>query len=94
MSKYVVNKEKEHFRALSEDLNTTWNQGYISALANYEIITEEEFDELMEFMQPGWVEYHATMINKIVEEIKCKYPQSLTTRTLKKVLKTLTIFKY
>jgi len=41
------------YRICKEDFNQTWVEGYLSALADAGIITEDQFDEYMEILSPS-----------------------------------------
>jgi len=92
MSKYVVEKEKRHLEQL--DLSeTAWVEGYISAIRNYGIITENEFDELLEFVKPGWLE-NSAKINAAIAVVKQQNPEPTIVRIIKRVIKIVFPFKY
>lgn len=92
MSKYIVEREKQHFDDLG-GTKSAWHEGYLSALANYKLITESEFDELMEHLKSGWLE-HSAQINTVVSKVNELHPTPLSTRIMKRVGKILFPFKF
>jgi len=44
----IVDQIKTHLKNIEDDPRTIWGQGYCSALADYEIITESQFDKLVD----------------------------------------------
>lgn len=92
MSKYIVEREKLHFASIGEPYGA-WNEGYISALANYDIISESEFDELMEFCKAGWLAKSAE-INEELDGIQKAFPAPWYGKVLGHLKRIFTVFKY
>jgi len=85
----IVEKEREHFKDIESDPRSIWGQGYCSALANYKIITEDQFDELISYDNKTNVIGNMDMgtIDIILEELKTEILEGKTTFTAIKTIK-------
>ena len=59
----TVEKFKEFSEVFGNDTSTSWYEGYASALANHELITEDEFDRLMSMVGKHTNEAFQTVID-------------------------------
>ena len=86
---YKVTKQKlEDDPELLE--SNSWYEGYLSALANHSLISESEFDELMNMLNPKWDKV-SSIINDTCDMINQSRP--LWIRAISKLGSMLSVFK-
>lgn len=90
MTSYAYKVTKEKLESPYLEASPTWCEGYLSALANHKLISESEFDKLMELVHPDW-QPKAEIINASIAEINKLLP--LRFRVFRAVKKIFYIIK-